>query len=71
MRDKVQEVIDKIRPSLVGTDVVLIDISGGVVRLKVFTSSCGAPGPSKEMAISILEEQLKEEVPEIEEVVAE
>jgi len=53
-----------------GTDVVLIDISGGVVKLKILTSSCG-PGIPKEMAIEILEEQLKEKVPEIEAVIAE
>jgi len=66
----VQEAIAKIRPSLRGTDVLLLDISGGVVKLKILTSSCG-PGIPKEMAIEILEEQLKEEVPEIKEVIAE
>lgn len=65
-----QEAIAKIRPSLRGTDVLLLDISGGVVKLKILTSSCG-PGIPKEMAIEILEEQLKEEVPEIKEVIAE
>jgi len=66
----VQAAIATIRPSLGGTDVVLIDISGGVVKLKILTSSCG-PGIPKEMAIEILEEQLKEKVPEIEAVIAE
>ncbi len=65
-----QEAIAKIKPSLRGTDVLLLDISGGVVKLKILTSSCG-PGIPKEMAIEILEEQLKEELPEIEEVIAE
>jgi Fe-S cluster biogenesis protein NfuA len=66
----VQEAIAKIKPSLRGTDVLLLDISGGVVKLKILTSSCGS-GIPKEMAIEILEEQLKEELPEIEEVIAE
>ena len=64
-----QEAIAKIRPSLRGTDVLLLDISGGVVKLKILTSSCG-PGIPKEMAIEILEEQLKEEVPEIKDIEA-
>lgn len=65
-----QAAIATIRPSLGGTDVVLIDISGGVVKLKILASSCG-PGIPKDMAIEILEEQLKEKVPEIEAVIAE
>ena len=65
-----QEAIAKIKPSLRGTDVLLLDISGGVVKLKILTSSC-SPGIPKEMAIEILEEQLKEELPEIKEVIAE
>ena len=70
IQEKVQEAIDKIRPSLRGTDVLLIDVSGGVAKLKILASSC-SPGVPKEMAIEILEEQLKEQVPEIEKVISE
>ena len=70
IREKVQEAIDKIKPSLRGTDVFLIDVSGGVVKLRILASSC-SPGVPKEMASEILEEQLKEQVPEIEKVISE
>ncbi len=70
VQEKVQEAVDKIKPSLRGTDVLLIDVSGGVAKLRILASSC-SPGVPKEMASEILEEQLKEQVPEIKRVISE
>lgn len=70
MREKVEEVLRKIRPSLGGTDAALIDFNEGIVKVKILTSSCAA-GVPKDMALEILEDQLKEEVPEVKEVIAE
>jgi Fe-S cluster biogenesis protein NfuA len=69
MRERVEAVLSKIRPGLGGTSVSLVDVSGGVVRVEIFVSSC-APGVSKEMAVELLQEELGKEVPEVKEVVA-
>ncbi|MBL7119171.1 MAG: NifU family protein [Dehalococcoidia bacterium] len=69
MRDRVQKVIDKMKPALAGTEVLLLDVSGGIVKVQVFASGCH-PGPSKDATVMMLEEQLQEEIPEIEKVVA-
>ena len=68
MREEVEAVLAKIRPILRGTDVVIIDLNEGIVKVKVLTSSCDT-GVSREMTLEILEEQLKEQVPEIKEVI--
>ena len=70
MQEKLQKAIAEIRPMLGGADVSLIGADRGVVKLKVFTSSCG-PGMSKELAIELLEDHLKQTVPEVREVIAE
>ncbi len=67
MRDRVETALAKIRPSLVGVGVTLIDASDGTVKVRMFGSSCG--GMSEDVALEILEEFLREEVPEVEEVV--
>ena len=69
MWEKTEAAINKIRPSLGGTDVALIDASEGIVKVRIFTSSCG-PGMPKEAALETLDEFLREEVPEIKEVIA-
>ena len=69
MREKVEAALNKIRPSLGGTDIALIDASEGIVKVKIFVSGC-APGLDKEVALETLEEMLKEQVPEVKEVVA-
>jgi len=69
MREKVEAAIAKIRSSLRGIDVVLIDVNEGTVKVQILTSACVA-GIPKEIAFEILEEQLKEELPEVKEVVA-
>ena len=69
MREKVEAAIAKIRSSLRGTDVVLIDVNEGTVKVQILTSGCVA-GIPKEIALEIVEEQLKEQVPEVKEVIA-
>lgn len=69
MEEKVKEAISKIRPVLGGTDVTLVSIEDGVVKVKVLQSSCH-PGIGDDMVLEMLEDQLKEDLPEIREVVA-
>ena len=69
MRDKVQKVIDKLKPAFAGNDVTLLSVKDGVVKVQVFAPGCHG-GPSKEATVALLEEELTEQVPEVKEVVA-
>ena len=69
MRDKVEAAISRIRSSLRGTDVVLVDVNDGVVTIEVVSPLC-VSGVPKEIAFEIIEEQLKELVPEVKKIVA-
>lgn len=71
-KEKIQEVLDKIRPSIQadGGDVELIDIREDnvvVVRLKGACGSC----PMSTLTLKAgIERILKEEIPEVKEVIA-
>jgi Fe-S cluster biogenesis protein NfuA len=67
--DKVERAIAKIRPALGANMVELVDVSDGVVKVQVIPSSCSA-GMPEEMIVNLIEEQVKEELPEIAEVIA-
>ena len=67
--DKVERAIAKIRPALGANMVELVDVSDGVVKVQVIPSSCSA-GMPEEMIVNLIEEQVKDELPEIAEVVA-
>ncbi len=69
MREKVEAAIAKIRSGLRGIDVILIDVKEGIVKVQILTSSCTS-GIPEEIAFEIFEDQLKEQVPEVKEVVA-
>jgi len=69
MREKVEAAIAKIRASLRGIDIILIDVKEDIVKVHIFTSAC-ASGIPEEIAFETFEEQLKKQVPEIKEVVA-
>jgi len=71
MRDKVEEVLDKIRPSLMrdGGNVELVDVSDGVVKVKLTGACAGCPMSTMTLKMGI-ERILKQEIPEIKEVVA-
>jgi len=72
MREKVETTLDKIRPSLNadGGDVELVEVSpDGVVKVKL-TGACGGC-PMSQMTLKMgIERVLKQEVPELKEVVA-
>jgi len=67
--DKVERVIDKVRPALGVNIVELVEVSDGVVKVQVIPSSCSA-GMAEETVMVLLEEQIMDELPEIKEVVA-
>jgi Fe-S cluster biogenesis protein NfuA len=69
MREKVQEVLNKIRPNLQadGGDVELVDVVDGVVKVKL-TGACGMC-PMSTMTLKMgIERALKEQIPEVKEV---
>jgi Fe-S cluster biogenesis protein NfuA len=71
MQDRVEAVLDKIRPSLVadGGNVELIEVNDGVVKLKLTGACAGCPFSTMTLKQGI-ERILKHEIPEIKEVVA-
>lgn len=71
MHDKVEAVLAMIRPSLVadGGDVELIDVNDGVVKLKLTGACAGCPMSTLTLKNGI-ERILKQEIPEIKEVIA-
>jgi len=71
MREKVEEALAQIRPALQadGGDVELIDVNEGVVRLKLKGACDGCPMATMTLQYGI-ERVLKEEIPEVKEVIA-
>ena len=71
MRDRVEEVLNQIRPSLVrdGGNVDLIDVDDGVVKVQL-TGACAGCAMSTLTLKMGIERILKQEIPEIKEVVA-
>ena len=71
MHEKVEEALNKIRPMLVrdGGNVELVEVEGGTVKVKL-TGACGGC-PMATMTLKMgIEKILKEEIPEVKEVVA-
>jgi Fe-S cluster biogenesis protein NfuA len=71
MREKVQAALEKVRPALLadGGDVQLIDVKDAVVTLRLIGACGGCPMATMTLRDGI-ERVLKEQVPEIKEVVA-
>ena len=71
MRDKVEEVLNQIRPSLMkdGGDVELVDVSDGTIKVKLTGACAGCPMSTMTLKMGI-ERILKQEIPEVKEVVA-
>ena len=69
MREKVEEILNQIRPSLQadGGDVELVDVVDGVVKLRLKGACAGCPMSQMTLAFGI-ERVLKEKVPEIKKV---
>ena len=71
MREKVEAALAQIRPALQadGGDVELVDVNDGVVKLKLKGTCAGCPMATITLRNGI-ERVLKEQIPEVEEVVA-
>jgi Fe-S cluster biogenesis protein NfuA len=71
MKERVEEVLKEIRPSLQadGGDIELIDVNDGVVKVRLM-GACGSC-PMSQMTLKMgVEKSLQEKIPEIKEVVA-
>ena len=70
MRDRVEEVLNLIRPSLMrdGGNVELIDVNDGTVTVKL-TGACAGCAMSTMTLKMGIERILKQEIPEVKEVV--
>lgn len=71
MRKKIEQVLEKIKPFLQadGGDIELVDVENGTVKVRL-TGACGSC-PASQMTLKMgVEMRLKEEIPEVQEVVA-
>lgn len=71
LREKVDKVIEKIRPALMadGGDIEVVDVEGGIVKVKL-TGACGGCPMSQLTLKMAVEKRLKEDIPEVKQVVA-
>ena len=71
MQEKVEEVLNKIRPALMrdGGNVELVEVSDGTVKVSLTGACAGCPMSTMTLKMGI-EKILKEEIPEIKKVVA-
>ena len=71
MQEKVEEVLEKIRPALVadGGNVELVGVNDGKVEVRLTGACAGCPMSTMTLKMGI-EQILKREVPEVKEVVA-
>jgi Fe-S cluster biogenesis protein NfuA len=71
MKDKVEQVLNNIRPSLIkdGGNVELVEVKDGTVKLKLVGACAGCPMSTMTLKMGI-EKILKQEIPEVKEVVA-
>jgi Fe-S cluster biogenesis protein NfuA len=71
MREKVQNVIDLIRPAVQadGGDIELVDVSGeGVVQIRFHGACHGCPSSHMTLQMGI-ERSLREQIPEVTQVI--
>ena len=71
MREKVEAVLSQIKPALQadGGDVELVEVSDGVVKVRLTGACAGCPMSTMTLRMGI-ERVLKEQLPDIKEVVA-
>jgi len=71
MREKVESVLNQIRPSLQadGGDIELVDVTDGIVKIKLKGACSGCPFSTLTVKQRI-EHTLKEKLPEIKEVIS-
>jgi len=71
MKEKVEAVLARIRPALQadGGDVELIDVSNGVVKLRLKGACGGCPMAAMTLQ-NVIERALKAEIPEVNQVIS-
>jgi len=71
MREKIEAALAKVRPSLLadGGDVQLLDVNAGVVRVRLIGACGGCPMAGMTLRHGI-ERVLREQVPQVKEVIA-
>ncbi|HSG27164.1 MAG TPA: NifU family protein [Candidatus Krumholzibacterium sp.] len=71
MREQVEKVLDEIRPNLQadGGDIELVDIEGGVVKVRLKGACAGCPMSQMTLTFGV-EKALKARIPEVERVEA-
>jgi Fe-S cluster biogenesis protein NfuA len=71
MQEKVEEVLNQIRPMLMtdGGNVELVDVDDGVVKVRLTGACAGCVMSTMTLKMGI-EQILKKEIPEVKEVVA-
>lgn len=71
MREKVEAVLDQLRPALLadGGDVQLVDVKEGVVTVRLI-GACGSCAMATMTLRHGIERMLKEQVPEVKQLVA-
>jgi len=71
MKEQIEAVLEKVRPSLIGDggNVELIDVKDGTVKVRLTGACAGCPMSAMTLKMGI-EEILKTEVPGVQEVVA-
>ena len=71
MKEKVEEALNKVRPTLQadGGDVELVEVKGEVVKVRLTGACSGCPMSQMTLKMGI-ERHLKSEIPEIKEVIA-
>ena len=71
LKDKVESSLNKIRPALVadGGNVELVDVKDGIVKVKLVGHCAGCPMSQMTLKNGI-ERLLKQEIPEVKQVVA-
>ena len=71
MKEKVEAILAQVRPALQadGGDVELVDVNEGIVRLKLKGACAGCPMATMTLKHGI-ERILKEQIPEVKEVIA-
>jgi len=72
MQEKVEKIIEKVRPyiQMHGGDVELLDITDGIVKIKV-TGACVGCNMADMTYHQILGGAIKEEVPEVKDIIIE
>jgi len=71
MQEKVKDVLDKVRPYLVqdGGNVELVEVADGTVKVRLTGHCAGCPHSTMTLKNGI-EKILKQEIPEVKEVIA-